>query len=823
MSSDPILQSLLASADALALDTSAVSAPPGPAGPFGVPNAGGLGGVSSGEGTVPVSVKSFSVVVIDCSDDTVCFGSVGAGGSICVRSKCGIKSHTLSKSKFAGRSAAYAFIQRGIPGSVFSEPHLEVRSIPRGVLDEWGTQRRSLMEWNLEFQAVEATDDSTATSEEIKEEASFLARADKVRTPSKKRREMDEIMESDFVILGWRGESYQKVLPEEGSVELENQIQGGFKKGVVTRAVAGIESKLESMSKGMVELSQLSHNRFISIEESIRVCGGIVQTLRSKIGKEVSFHERFEAPTLWGTTSFISDDLTRVDEEVAMIMKDIEPLKETISILKTRFNDSESTKDATDKLVKIVTIIMTKVQSLTPEISSIRADMESLKVSVSNNNLSGTRMRQGADRGVSGVRETKDTLTYKVIPSAVDDLMSLVCDNSEDGGGGDELSCTTPISNHAGGLRTLSTNGGRAAALKPNVPGENWDNSAILRQLVDDVRSLKSGSEETSIKFGNLGFRNIHECSRWIEENFSCMRYGLIMDPLVMLERIYGDDEVDAVSLLKTLESRLKLKIETGAEASALNALRHSRPRIFHKGRPTMVNLSNKSRLNLLPSHADWKSGGEGVKAFIVHKMNILHASIASDISFELGRHPSTAVAQMVATMSLTATITFITQLLGMVDAIYERLFSLSKFSSDQAWSLTTQVLDRVLSDLYAPKDGIGESLTTRSPLSICAHLMWCSFRTHDVMSQYVLHNFEDHPAVSTEYVKFLATNSGSDKVAKLGDQVEAMKIKVTSATDEAKKAVSKADTASTKNADLVREVAALTKRLKALEDKAGR
>jgi hypothetical protein len=72
-------------------------------------------------------------------------------------------------------------------------------------------------------------------------------------------------------------------------------------------------------------------------------------------------------------------------------------------------------------------------------------------------------------------------------------------------------------------------------------------------------------------------------------------------------------------------------------------------------------------------------------------------------------------------------------------------------------------------------------------------------------MSQHVSYNFENHPAVSTEYVKFLATNSGSDKVTKLVEQVEMMKSKVSTATDEAKKAVSKANPASNKNAELVR------------------
>ena len=813
---DPILQSLLASADALLLDPVAppVAPPPIPA----VASAPVIGGglfPDHQEGTVHLSSKIFAVIVVDCLDKTLCFGSIGAGGSICVKRNCAVKSHSSSKARFLGLESSAVFIQRSTPGVVFSEPHLDAQKVPSEVLGEWKRQRLSLNEWTLEFQAVETTNDVLASAEDIKEETSFLTRADKVKTPSKKRREFDEIMESDFVVLGWRGEAYQKILPEEGSAELESRIATGFKKGDVTRVVAGVESKLESMSKGMVELSQLTHNRFITIEESVRFCNGILQTMKSKMGREFDVHEKFEAPTLWGTTSFIADELNRVDTDVASLIGDLNPLKRSMEVVMKYIDDSGDLKGAVDKLVKIVSIMMTRIQSLSPEIKSMQSELQRMKLAA----VSVTQSRRAfQSRGASGHEESA---------SAVDELMSQVCD--------DYLGTDDHDSSYHTPMRQSNASGGRMPSKPPSLMIEggkslpiddvlaNDDHSVIIRQLLDDVRSLKSTSEDTSIKFGNLGFRNIHECSTWIEKNFAGLRYGLIMDPLLMLERIYGDDEVDAVSLMKTLESRLKLKIETGAEASALNALRHSRPRIFHKGRPTMVNSPNKSRLNLLPSHSDWKSGGEGVKAFIVRKMNILHSSIAADIAFEFGRNPSTSAAQMVATLSLTATITFITQLLGMVDTMYERLFAVSKFSSEQAWSLTTQVLDRVLSDLYAPKDGIGESLTTRSPLSICAHLMWGSFKTHDVMTQYVTHNFENHPAVSTEYVKFLATNSGSDKVTKLMDQVEAMKTKVATATEEAKRAVSKADTASTKNAELVREVASLTKRLKALEDKGGK
>ena len=111
-----------------------------------------------------------------------------------------------------------------------------------------------------------------------------------------------------------------------------------------------------------------------------------------------------------------------------------------------------------------------------------------------------------------------------------------------------------------------------------------------------------------------------------------------------------------------------------------------------------MVKSPNKSKLNQVLSHSKWKSGGKGMKVFTVHKkMNIPHSYIATNIAFKFSWSPRTSAAQMLAMLSLTATITFITQLLGMVDAMYKRLVVVSIFSFEQqAWSLTTQVLNRV-------------------------------------------------------------------------------------------------------------------------------
>jgi hypothetical protein len=139
-----------------------------------------------------------------------------------------------------------------------------------------------------------------------------------------------------------------------------------------------------------------------------------------------------------------------------------------------------------------------------------------------------------------------------------------------------------------------------------------------------------------SIKFAHLGLRNLNECGAWITTQFKDFRYGLIMDPLVMLDRIFGEDDASSSTHLKTMETKINLKIATGTEAATLQSLQFIRPRIFHSGCTAMNNDHSKSRLNKLPDHSTWKAG-DGVKNFIVKKMNILHSVISSDILYAFG------------------------------------------------------------------------------------------------------------------------------------------------------------------------------------------
>jgi hypothetical protein len=83
--------------------------------------------------------------------------------------------------------------------------------------------------------------------------------------------------------------------------------------------------------------------------------------------------------------------------------------------------------------------------------------------------------------------------------------------------------------------------------------------------------------------------------------------------------------------------------------------------------------------------------------------------------------------------------------------------------------------------------------------MSICSHVLWASFKTLDVAQVYVDSNFVNHPAISSEFIKFLATNSGSEKIEQLAATVTLMKNSLAGCVTDARTASSKSDTATTR------------------------
>ena len=757
------------------------------------------GGHGDTEGTGD-SKRVYSVVLVPAGDRSVCFGFIGVGNaSFCIRRDCKIKSHMGNKS--VPLESSMFFISRVNGSTVFSQPSVAESKVPMGTQLEWEGKLWPLPNWVKAFRAVTITDDETATNDDIKTEFKLLGEAEAFRTPSKKRKGMIGLSEPLSLVSI---PAHTRSLPEVGDTELESMIEGGtLGRGGLTRIVSRLETSVVEMGKTLEEVAGLVGGRFADNEENVLRVSGAVQNLMSTLGPTEELDPRFDAPTLWGTASFIGEEIVRLSDEVAKSKEGVSHALVTSRNALGMVENAEKEKSKDDvKMIGILASVVKRVQGLGPELESVKSKVIQMDAELMDRNSKSTTKRQKAD----GDNSARGSSPYPLM----DDLVTMLeSDHSPRSTGGASSKDESKLEEGVIDSFVIRTE-------------EEFSRVAHeIGKLVRDVGILKASTEDKSIKFGGLGLRDLSECNEWVNAKFKTLRYGLVMDPLLMLDRIFGTDDMDADSQFKVLESRVKLKIKTGAEAAAIKALHFNRPRLFHKGRVAMTSERNTSKLSKLPTYKSWKSGGEGVMSYSIKQMNLIYSTVSHDIEFAFGSDSEMRDAKSVAIASLNATVTFLTQLFGFIDAIYQKLHSDSKFSVDQAWSLTTQILDRVCEDLYAPKEGVAEAMTVEDPSSICSHLLWACFRTHDVMKTYLDHHFENHPAVSAEYVKFLATNSGFDKVEKMELVVTAMKEKVERAIDAAEKAGKRADAATDKFSAANKELEFLKKRVQGLENKA--
>ena len=500
------------------------------------------GGLGLSEGTVP---NSFAVIDVDCSDSTYCFGVIKNGSAFCIKKNCSVKSHATAKMSFAGDDDSFVFIRRNIPGSAFSQPKLSSSKISEEVMSEWESKKLVLADWITEFQAVDGTKEQLTSVEEIQDEADFLVESNLLRTPAKRKKDSFAGEEYEGYLPAWKNSKYERSLPADPK-ELAELMDEGIKKVLMTTTVSNsIETYIEDMGDALGQATTIHHERLISLEDNLEILLGMVQTMRAEIGNSVDIGDKFTAPTLWGSTAFIADDLTRVSEDLLTLQSEVViPLKESMAALEASDVKTTSIQSDVSKVVKAVKHLISRIQTIGEEVSTVKTDLVVIRAEQSVRFANTETMEAG---------------------SAADDLMDYITTGDRDGrqaskdlGKMSESSIVTP---------TKTSKFGEG----DDDSQEEEDVRSILAKLIDDVKALQTSNQISAIKFGGLGIRDLSECATWISKNFSHHRYGLIMDPLVMLDRIYGDDDGGDSSLMKSMELRFKLKIDSGGEASALS------------------------------------------------------------------------------------------------------------------------------------------------------------------------------------------------------------------------------------------------------------
>jgi hypothetical protein len=115
---------------------------------------------------------------------------------------------------------------------------------------------------------------------------------------------------------------------------------------------------------------------------------------------------------------------------------------------------------------------------------------------------------------------------------------------------------------------------------------------------------------------------------------------------------------------------------------------------------------------------------------------------------------------------------------------------------------------------------GTIQAMGIDDPKLMCRAIVWSIFRTHDKMAEFENANFEDHPAIASEHIKFLACNSGFDILESLATDIVSVKSETKEAVQKATQAVRKADSATTLADTNKKAIAELSKRVDRKMDK---
>jgi hypothetical protein len=225
-----------------------------------------------------------------------------------------------------------------------------------------------------------------------------------------------------------------------------------------------LEKGLADIGAALEEANIVSREQFIGNENDTRYISVIVQNLKSGIGSSLDLDSRFAASTVWGSVSFTSEEIIRIESELLSIKGDTIPgIKKTAT---EAMSEIKSRGKTPDKIVTIVSSLLEKMKQLRTEFEGIKGEAELLQV---------------AQSAAAGKRTEA---------SDADDLLKMLNPSSF------TKSPETPRSPPPMG------NPDTTAAFAHTI----W-------QLVEDVGLLlKANAENTSIKFAHLGLKNLNEC-----------------------------------------------------------------------------------------------------------------------------------------------------------------------------------------------------------------------------------------------------------------------------------------------------------------------
>jgi hypothetical protein len=271
--------------------------------------------------------------------------------------------------------------------------------------------------------------------------------------------------------------------------------------------------------------------------------------------------------------------------------------------------------------------------------------------------------------------------------------------------------------------------------------------------------------------------------------------YGGFCD-IYVLFATFEDDQarVTKGESLKEMDNLQKSGVKHPSEAVVLYSFKRAVPATFGQGY-----VDGGTFLPSLKTVQDWDSTFSGasmpkpgLKQLLLERCEGVERHIRSIIT-EIYEQPGFTEVAHLAKAMLSESVKLLKIFVEYISNLYRELTDRSGFLPEEAWGLVSQCGRRVFLQLSKSRESLGIIHPRDSPYRNTARVLFAMLQTHDEMTKFVLAEIKNHPVISSEYVKFLASHSPMALVRRLETKMTAVESMVRSAQAEAKRAMDKA------------------------------
>ena len=355
--------------------------------------------------------------------------------------------------------------------------------------------------------------------------------------------------------------------------------------------------------------------------------------------------------------------------------------------------------------------------------------------------------------------------------------------------------------------------------LKSTRSSHHTDDIRLIVERLERVEVGLTRAEKDSgdnVKFEDLGFGSFDDANAWLEMHCPDGHFGFIVDFHIAMEHI--SRQINGKEGLKTMTDLYKLKfMTTNAEAIAITSFESQIPRFFTEAGAHRVHSDGASFFSEIKSYNDWSSSLDGFKTEWKKQLQDFRTAHSQTITDAY--YLSNAM-KTLARVSLSTTVSWCLSFIDFIDNTYQR-YSDGKFGAKKAWQVTTKLGRVLIQEVGKPRIGTTNKFPAGKQNLVSAYVFWATLKSLDKMNEVAELDFENHPAVGMELVKFLSINTSVEDVEQLKSQAAVLVNEIKDLKKEVGIAAKNASTNGNKVTEFGPKLTALQKRVEKLEQKA--